>query len=93
MQSEKLFEAIRGVGGKVRLVMLPFESHGYVARESTEHTIAEMVAWFDRHVKNAPPRAPRPVTTRPSPVRKNEVERGVEGPRGRAERGGPNVPR
>lgn len=60
LQSEKLFEAIRGVGGVTRLVMLPFESHGYRARESNEHVMAEQIAWFDRHVKNAPPRAKTP---------------------------------
>jgi dipeptidyl aminopeptidase/acylaminoacyl peptidase len=56
LQSEKLFEAVRGNGGTVRLVMLPFESHGYRAMESIEHVLYEMLAWFDRYVKNAPPR-------------------------------------
>ncbi|MCU1230172.1 MAG: hypothetical protein JWO97_3056 [Acidobacteria bacterium] len=56
LQSEKLFEAVRGVGGTVRLVMLPLESHGYLARESVEHTLYEALAWFDRYVKNAAPR-------------------------------------
>jgi dipeptidyl aminopeptidase/acylaminoacyl peptidase len=56
MQSEKLYEAGRGVGGTVRLVMLPFESHGYAARESIEHVLYEMLTWFDRYVKNAKPR-------------------------------------
>jgi dipeptidyl aminopeptidase/acylaminoacyl peptidase len=56
LQSEKLFEAVRGTGGTVRLVMLPHESHGYQSREAVEHVIAEQLAWFDRHVKNAPPR-------------------------------------
>jgi len=56
MQSEKLFEAVRGVGGTVRLVMLPHESHGYSALESTEHVLNEMITWLDRYVKNAPPR-------------------------------------
>jgi dipeptidyl aminopeptidase/acylaminoacyl peptidase len=55
-QSEKLYDAIRGIGGTVRLVMLPYESHGYIARESTEHVLYEMLSWFDRYVKNAPPR-------------------------------------
>jgi dipeptidyl aminopeptidase/acylaminoacyl peptidase len=59
LQSEKLFEAIRGVGGTTRLVMLPFESHGYLARESNEHVVYEMVNWFDKYVKNAPPRPKR----------------------------------
>ncbi len=53
IQSERLFAAISGNGGTARLVMLPLESHGYSARESTEHTLYEMVAWFDKHVKNA----------------------------------------
>ncbi len=56
LQSEKLFEAMRGVGGKARLVILPLESHGYAARESIEQTLYEMVTWFDKYVKNAPPR-------------------------------------
>jgi dipeptidyl aminopeptidase/acylaminoacyl peptidase len=59
MQSEKLYEAVRGVGGTVRLVMLPHESHGYSALESTEHVLYEMITWLDRHVKDAPPRARR----------------------------------
>jgi dipeptidyl aminopeptidase/acylaminoacyl peptidase len=56
IQSERLFAAISGLGGKARLVMLPFEAHGYSAKESTEHTLFEMVNWFDKYVKNAPPR-------------------------------------
>jgi len=56
LQSEKLFEAVRGNGGTVRLVMLPFESHGYTAMESTEHVLYEMLAWFDKYVKKASPR-------------------------------------
>ncbi len=56
IQSERLFAAIRGNGGTARLVMLPLEAHGYAARESTEHTLYEMVSWFDKYVKNAPPR-------------------------------------
>jgi dipeptidyl aminopeptidase/acylaminoacyl peptidase len=52
VQSERLYQAVRGNGGTVRLVMLPHESHGYVARESIEHTLYEMIAWFDRYVKH-----------------------------------------
>ena len=51
-QSPRLFQAIRGNGGTTRLVMLPFEPHWYAARESNEHFVAEMLAWFDRYVKN-----------------------------------------
>ncbi len=57
LQSEKLFEAIRGTGGTARLVMLPFESHGYQAMESIEHVLYETLTWFDKYVKNAPPRS------------------------------------
>ncbi len=53
IQSERLFAAIQGNGGTARLVMLPLESHGYAAQESTEHTLFEMINWFDKYVKNA----------------------------------------
>lgn len=53
MQSERLFAAIKGNGGTARLVMLPFEDHGYRARESVLHTLAETIEWFDQHVKGA----------------------------------------
>lgn len=56
LQSERLFEAVRGVGGTVRLVMLPFEGHGYAARESVEHVLWEQATWFDTYVKAAPKR-------------------------------------
>jgi dipeptidyl aminopeptidase/acylaminoacyl peptidase len=52
IQSERLYQAIRGNGGIVRYVTLPHESHGYSARESIEHTLFEMVSWFDKHVKH-----------------------------------------
>ncbi len=52
-QSDRLFEAVRGTGGTTRLLMLPFEGHGYRARESVEHVLAEQLEWFDRYVKGA----------------------------------------
>jgi dipeptidyl aminopeptidase/acylaminoacyl peptidase len=55
IQSERMYQAIKGNGGIVRYVQLPYEAHGYLARESTEHTLWEMVNWFDKWVKNAPP--------------------------------------
>lgn len=60
LQSELLFEAVRGNGGTAKLVMLPFESHGYRALESIEHVLYESLAWFDKYVKHAPPRAATP---------------------------------
>jgi dipeptidyl aminopeptidase/acylaminoacyl peptidase len=56
IQSERMYAAVIGHGGTARLVMLPHESHGYVARESVMHALAEMIEWFDRFVKNAGPR-------------------------------------
>jgi dipeptidyl aminopeptidase/acylaminoacyl peptidase len=59
IQSSKLYEAIRGNGGTTRLVILPHEPHWYSAMESNEQLVYEMLRWFDKYVKNAPP---RPVT-------------------------------
>ncbi len=60
LQSERLFNAIQGNGGTARLVMLPFESHGYRARESIMHVMWETWRWLQMYVKNAPPRAAEP---------------------------------
>jgi dipeptidyl aminopeptidase/acylaminoacyl peptidase len=51
VQTDRLYQAIKGNGGNVRYVTLPLESHGYAARESIEHTLYEMLTWFDTHVK------------------------------------------
>jgi len=56
IQSERLYAAMAGLGGTVRLVMLPKEAHGYRARESVMHVLYEMDAWLDKYVKNAPKR-------------------------------------
>jgi dipeptidyl aminopeptidase/acylaminoacyl peptidase len=52
IQSERLYAALKGHGQTARYVTLPLESHGYVARESVEHTLWEMLHWFDKHLKN-----------------------------------------
>ena len=51
VQSERYYHALKGQGKTVRYVTLPFESHGYAARESVEHTLYEMIRWFDLHLK------------------------------------------
>jgi dipeptidyl aminopeptidase/acylaminoacyl peptidase len=56
MQSERFYAALKELGGTVRLVMLPEESHGYRARESVLHMLWESERWLDAYVKNAPPR-------------------------------------
>ncbi|NET38497.1 MAG: S9 family peptidase [Cyanothece sp. SIO1E1] len=56
IQSERLYEAMRGLGGTVRWVSLPFEGHGYRSREAVGHVLWEMVQWLDRYIKNVPSR-------------------------------------
>jgi dipeptidyl aminopeptidase/acylaminoacyl peptidase len=58
IQSERLFAAIQGLGGRIRYVQLPAEAHGYRARESALHVLWEQVRWLDTYVKNAKPRPP-----------------------------------
>jgi dipeptidyl aminopeptidase/acylaminoacyl peptidase len=50
IQSERLYQAIQGNGGTARLVLLPYESHGYLARESVLHVLAEQFEWLRRWV-------------------------------------------
>lgn len=50
LQSERLYQAIKGNGGTARLVILPHESHGYVARQNVLQTQAEMIAWLDKNL-------------------------------------------
>jgi dipeptidyl aminopeptidase/acylaminoacyl peptidase len=54
IQSERLFQAIQGTGGTARLVILPHENHGYVARESVLHTLAEQFDWLERWLAEEP---------------------------------------
>ena len=56
IQSEQLYQAIRGNGGIARLVMLPHEPHWYSSMESNEQLAYEELRWFDKYVKNAEPR-------------------------------------
>lgn len=55
IQSDRMYHALAGHGATARLVTLPLESHGYAARESVEHTLFEMMSWFERFVKDAQP--------------------------------------
>jgi dipeptidyl aminopeptidase/acylaminoacyl peptidase len=53
IQSERLYNAIKGHGGTVRYVVLPYESHGYAARENILHMLWEQHNWLEKYVKNA----------------------------------------
>ncbi len=52
MQSERFFNALKGHGATARLVMLPYESHSYRARENVMHVLWETDQWLDTYVKN-----------------------------------------
>jgi dipeptidyl aminopeptidase/acylaminoacyl peptidase len=52
MQSERYFNALKGLGATARLVMLPKESHGYRAKESIMHLLWEQDQWLETYVKN-----------------------------------------
>ena len=53
IQSERLYQALRGHGATARLVMLPAEAHGYQARETIEDVLYEMLNWGERFLKDA----------------------------------------
>ncbi len=50
LQSERFYMALKGHGATVRYVTLPHESHGYAARESVHHVVAEMLHWSNQHL-------------------------------------------
>jgi dipeptidyl aminopeptidase/acylaminoacyl peptidase len=52
IQTERFYNAIKGHGGTARYVLLPYESHGYAAKESIMHTLWEMDNWLEKYVKN-----------------------------------------
>ncbi|QNK00047.1 S9 family peptidase [Dyella telluris] len=55
IQSERMYAAIKGLGGTARLVLLPNEAHAYRARESIMQMLAEMNSWLETYVKQAKP--------------------------------------
>ena len=52
LQSERYFNALKGLGATTRLVMLPKESHSYRAKESIMHMLWEQDRWLEKYVKN-----------------------------------------
>ncbi|MBB1480280.1 S9 family peptidase [Pseudoalteromonas sp. SG41-2] len=50
MQSERMYAALKGLGKEARLVMLPYEAHGYRARKSLLHVLWEQEQWLDRYL-------------------------------------------
>lgn len=52
LQSKRYFNALKGLGATVKLVILPKESHGYRAKESILHLLWEQDQWMEKYVKN-----------------------------------------
>ncbi len=52
IQSERFYQALKGHGATVRYVTMPHESHGYAARESVLHIVAEMLNWCNAHLRS-----------------------------------------
>ncbi len=53
INSERLFNAIKGHGGTVRFVFLPYEAHSYRGKENLLHMLWEQNEWLNKYVKNA----------------------------------------
>ncbi|OWK70072.1 S9 family peptidase [Pedobacter sp. AJM] len=51
INSERLFNAIKGAGGTTRFVFLPYEAHGYRGKENILHTLWEEDQWLEKYVK------------------------------------------
>ena len=51
IQSARMYMALKGHGATVRYITLPHESHGYLARESVLHTVAEMLHWASTYLR------------------------------------------
>ncbi len=51
LQTERLYEALKGLGATVRWVELPLEDHGYRSQEAVGHVLWEMVRWCDLYLK------------------------------------------
>ena len=65
IQSERMFEALNGLGKVTALVEYPYEDHGPAARETVLDYWARVIEWFDRYVKGAGPSAASPATATP----------------------------
>ena len=51
IQSERMFQALKGNGGNVRYVVMPYEAHGYRGKENILHLLWEEHQWLEKYVK------------------------------------------
>lgn len=52
LQSERYYQALKGLGAPVRLVLLPKESHGYAAKDNILHLLWEQDQFLEKYLKN-----------------------------------------
>ncbi len=52
LQTERYFQALKNLGAPVRMVILPKESHGYVAKENILHLLWEQDQFLEKYLKN-----------------------------------------
>lgn len=51
LQTERYFQALKGLGAPARMVILPKEMHGYVARENILHLLWEQDQFLEKYLK------------------------------------------
>lgn len=51
LQTERYFQALKGLGAPVRMVLLPKESHGYAAKENILHLLWEQDKFLEKYLK------------------------------------------
>ncbi len=51
LQTERYFQALKGLGGPARMVILPKEQHSYVARENIMHLLWEQDKFLEKYLK------------------------------------------
>ena len=52
LQTERYFQALKGLGAPVRMVLLPREAHSYVAKENILHLLWEQDRLFEKYLKH-----------------------------------------
>ena len=51
LQTERYFQALKGLGAPARMVILPKESHSYTAKENILHLLWEQDQFLEKHLK------------------------------------------
>jgi len=51
LQTERYFQALKGLGAPARMVLLPKEAHSYVAKENILHLLWEQDQFFEKYLK------------------------------------------